>query len=226
MGVWVYPNIVKKENGIVYVVKEVGVPKSQQLLDLVDFATDIDLLKSFHSLTTSKVDFSFFEQANDWDYSLDEVKKNLSFQPVEVLELLEQIETTFKESGHKFIRPFNYKGVEDADGNELKRSQVWAKYLVDDEEILYKGRFDIYKWKPSMILRNDTDSKRIDLSKDSVKLHKIKLDENGIETVGEEIEWKLITVDFLEDMQSEIDHIRDLCHFAKANGYELQITMS
>jgi hypothetical protein len=228
MGVWVFPNLVKRENGIVKIVKNESAPKAKQIFYLNDLIFLRYLRNSLIELANESIDLSFFTKHNDYSYG-DEENINISFTPNEVLNCIDTIEKVFLEKGDKFIMPYKYNGLYDGSNNQIRCVFVEnvKKGFFKSKKSYQYGNVQVND-KKCYISVLDTELNKwieIDLTKENPRLFSVK-QEKGNDIKGELLSWHLEKVRFYDLLKPEFDNLIELAKYAKENNLELQITHS
>ena len=109
MGVWVFSNYVKNENGIVSAVNDINGPRVDELIFLGDLVYIEELREALFDMAGKEIDLSFFQKPYAPDYG-DETNKNVSFKPSEVLECIDQIKVALENNGERIIREYKISG--------------------------------------------------------------------------------------------------------------------
>jgi len=229
MGVWIYPNIVKKEDNKIIKIEDTDMPKANQIYHLSEIIDMDHIRRKLIQISNPNLDLSFFTKANSSDYGNNEYE-NLTFSPSNVIETIDYISQTFEINKSKLISPIvEFEGV--FDKNNIKLKEVFVEktkgfsffkkseyklgnIIADDDKaiirvfdengnILYKEEVDLTKEKPNLYYV-DTKS----------KLRKDKID------------WEIRTINVYDKIKPELKNIKELAEYAKKKNYELQITHS
>ncbi|MEZ4906069.1 MAG: hypothetical protein R2771_00070 [Saprospiraceae bacterium] len=230
MSVWVVPNFVIKENGIVKKVEDKEAPNVNQIYFLNDLIFLDELKRSLFQIAGGEFDLSFFTKPNDSDYGNND-NINLGLTPDDVLKCIKTIRTAFEKHEKDFIRPYEYEGVFDKDGKKLN-----MVFTVDSvtgflftKKIYRWGTISTHEGNATLQLYDyATDSwiKRIDLSKEKPVLFYAEMDSDGQKHRKTQIDWELRGKNFFLRIKPELDSIETIALYAIEKGYELQITHS
>lgn len=230
MGVFAYPELVKKVNGKVESVESTDIPKGEPIYFLNDLLYLDELKESLLKILDENLDFSFFTKPNSSAYGNSE-NDNLSFTPKEVLNIINKITHAFNNYSNKFIREMDYEGVFDKNGNKLH-----MVFLEEVEGGIFKKK-RTYKWgtisanngKVILQIFNEEKQcwdKRIDLTNENPTLFISEMDNSGKKIMKDKVEWEIRGCKFFDKLKPELENLRELVDYAEKNNFELQMIHS
>jgi hypothetical protein len=228
MGIWVFPNLVKRENEIVKIVENKSAPKRNEIFYLKDLIFLEYLRNSLIELADESIDLSFFTKPNDCCYGNEE-NINTSFTPNEVLNCINAIANVFLEKEDKFIMPYKYIGLYDDVNNKINQvfvENIEKRFFKSKKNYQY-GNIQVYNQNCyiSVFDKGLNEWLKIDLTKEKPILFSVK-QEKGNDIRGERLNWHLKKIRFYELLKPEFDNLIELAMYAKENNLELQITHS
>ena len=128
-----------------------------------------------------------------------------------------------------FIMPIKYESLVNGEGKSVDKVIVEnvKKGFFKSTKTYEFGTLQVHNEKAQInILDKKTNKwKKIDLTKEKPILYDTKMEDDEY-IKNRKIEWKLKGTPYFQLIEKELNNLEELCEYALANNYELQITHS